>query len=564
MTKAYSYIRFSSPEQRKGDSLRRQMEASELYCKENGLQLDKSLTLRDLGLSAYSGAHRTKGALGTFLKMVENGKIPKGSYLIIESLDRLSREEVLSALSQFTGIIESGITIVTLADKKTYSREGIKNNWADLIISITIMSRAHEESETKSKRGKSVWEHKRKQALTSGKKLTARCPLWIKYDKKDATFHLLPEPCKAIETIYRMRLSGKGKSTIVKELNQNPHIWKPPVSKRNKTGGWQEPYVDKILSDPVVIGTYQPRKRVANSKKAKAGEAIPNYYPAAISEQLYYEVQSARKKAGKSTNGGQIQKATNLFVHLVKCGHCQTAMHFFDHGKNKYLRCDAARRKIDLDKNGTKCTSKGVQYDEVETIIFENLEELHVSELLPNQDQTIIRLNDIERRIIATNQKLAGIDEGIENISETIFNTKDANVRGILEKRLSKAIQKKSDLKKEAEKLQYEKQNARIEVERLQTNIDSTKKVYELLQNTTEPTKQKELRLALRQELKKLIKRIDVYTLKEPYEAQKKIEPNIYQIMNSKTIQKIRITFNAGMSESVKRVIFLKTFSGAE
>ena len=46
--------------------------------------------MRDLGLSAYKGEHRTKGALGSFLKLVEAGKITKGSTLSVESLDRLS------------------------------------------------------------------------------------------------------------------------------------------------------------------------------------------------------------------------------------------------------------------------------------------------------------------------------------------------------------------------------------------------------------------------------------------------------------------------------------------
>jgi len=37
---AYSYIRFSSPELLKGDSLRRQLELSEEYAHKNGLRLD--------------------------------------------------------------------------------------------------------------------------------------------------------------------------------------------------------------------------------------------------------------------------------------------------------------------------------------------------------------------------------------------------------------------------------------------------------------------------------------------------------------------------------------------
>jgi hypothetical protein len=539
----------------KGHSLQRQLEATEKYCHENGLELDRSLTLQDLGLSGYTGAHRTKGALGTFLQMVESKKIPPESTLIVESLDRLSREEVLWALNQFTSLITAGITIVTLADRKVYSQKSIKDNWADLIVSITIMARSNEESETKSKRGQSVWEYKRQQAADNGQKLSARGPLWVEYDRKKKEFRLLPEPCKAIETIYRMRLSGKGKTKIVREMNQNPNLWKPPISKRNRTGGWQEPYVVKILSDPIVIGTYQPRKRQGDSKKAIAGEAIKNYYPAAISEELYYQVKDLRKASKKA--GGQTRKASNLFVHLVRCGHCGTALHYINDGKNQYLRCDAARRSQAV--NDKQCPSRGVRYDEVEQIIFDNLEELDVSEILPNQNEKLIHLNDLKRKQTAYSQKENDLIQGIENISESIFSTKDANVRAILEKRMSKAIAEKDNLKKSLDSLKTEIENASKQGNQLAENLETTKKVFQLLKDTKDEKKQLDLRLQLRGELKKLIEKIDIYSLQQPYQAEKEIDAGVYQIMRSRSIDKIRITFNAGMSESKKRVILLKT-----
>jgi DNA invertase Pin-like site-specific DNA recombinase len=95
--RCYSYIRFSTPEQLKGNSLLRQLELSKKYADENGLYLDESLTLKDLGLSAFSGEHRKRGELGIFLNMVKKGKIPNNSVLLVESLDRISREQVLDS-----------------------------------------------------------------------------------------------------------------------------------------------------------------------------------------------------------------------------------------------------------------------------------------------------------------------------------------------------------------------------------------------------------------------------------------------------------------------------------
>ena len=49
--KAYSYLRFSTPGQLEGDSLRRQTEAARAYAERHGLELS-DLSYRDLGKSA--------------------------------------------------------------------------------------------------------------------------------------------------------------------------------------------------------------------------------------------------------------------------------------------------------------------------------------------------------------------------------------------------------------------------------------------------------------------------------------------------------------------------------
>ncbi|PXX33682.1 hypothetical protein NA66_1010206 [Burkholderia pyrrocinia] len=64
------------------------------------MELDASLSLRDEGLSAYHQRHVRQGALGVFLRAVEDSQVPAGSVLIVEGLDRLSRAELLQAQAQ--------------------------------------------------------------------------------------------------------------------------------------------------------------------------------------------------------------------------------------------------------------------------------------------------------------------------------------------------------------------------------------------------------------------------------------------------------------------------------
>ena len=154
--KAYSYIRFSTPEQANGDSFRRQTELSNHYAEEHGLILDTSLSLFDLGLSGFTGENRSKGALSLFLKAVETGRVPPGSFLLVESLDRLSRDTMSEQMSLFIGLINAGLTVVTLADGQTYSKATINADLSKLMLSLVVMMRAHEESLTKSRRLKAA------------------------------------------------------------------------------------------------------------------------------------------------------------------------------------------------------------------------------------------------------------------------------------------------------------------------------------------------------------------------------------------------------------------------
>ncbi|WP_235836058.1 recombinase family protein [Acetivibrio thermocellus] len=552
--KAYSYIRFSSPEQEKGDSLRRQIQLSEEYCKQHGLILDDTLKLTDRGLSAFKGIHRTKGALGEFLRLVEEGKIPPGSVLLVENLDRLSREQILDALNQFTSIIKAGIKIVTLQDGMEYDQESINQNWAQLIISITYMARAHDESETKSKRISAVWENKRSKAGNGGEKLTAKAPAWLKLSQDRTKFILIPEAAKAIELIFRKKLAGKGAERIARELNEDPNIWEPPRTGPKKTGGWRGSYINKILRSRAVIGEFQPHKLV-DGKRQPIGDPIPDYFPPVIDKELFYQVQAQlQANAEKKGNaGGRTGKVSNLFTHVIKCGLCGYPMHFINKGKppkgGKYLVCDASRRL-------KTCTAKPIRYEEFEQLFFDNFEELDISQLIPGEDETQARINELEKLLTVNRQRLLEIDSKVENFSDTIGRTKDSRIREQLEKKLSQAFDDKESLESENKKFEREITELRQQKAGLEKNIEQAKEIYQLLNSAQGETERIELRLRLRQQIQKSIEWIKIYPLQEPYqEIQETEEPGIVKIMKSKYIDKVRIKFRGSRD---LRVLYLK------
>src|SRR5690242_19399033 len=117
METAYSYIRWSDVRQSDGDSHKRQVTLREGWLAAHPtVQLDTSLKLVDKGVGAFRGLHRSdKNCLGQFVKQVEAGRVKSGSFLLVENLDRLSREEVHDALELLLKLVRLGVVVVQLS-----------------------------------------------------------------------------------------------------------------------------------------------------------------------------------------------------------------------------------------------------------------------------------------------------------------------------------------------------------------------------------------------------------------------------------------------------------------
>lgn len=595
--KAYSYIRFSSPEQEKGDSLRRQLEQAKNYCKKKGLILDESLNMTDKGLSAYKGLHRTKGALGVFLNLVESGKIEKGSVLIVENLDRLSREKVHEAFNQFSSIINAGIKLVTLQDGMEYDQKSIEKNWTQLIISITYMARAHEESLVKSKRLSEAWVNKRKKASNGEILLTSKSPDWLEVSEDKKRFIKIPEVCKAVELIFQKKLEGKGSYKIQRELNLEDNVWRPSKSKRNKSGGWRISYINKILRNRAVIGEYQPHRYITTQdekgknkrKRVPEGEPIQDYYPKIIDEGLFYQVQQIldvnSKKDGRG--GGRKDKGSNLFSHVIKCGICGSSMQFEHKGSNlRYLRCDSLKRNNPVlieerlsskvinrligDKLNKRpstepireskeaiCTSKAINYIEFERIFFDYFEELDISKLLPDQDEVKDLIKEKEKQLTANNCSGLDIEKQIENLLNMVSETSDKRNRILFDKKITEKRKVQEQLEIESKNIEKEISELREQKEKLIDSRDRLTEIYSYLGSGKDENENIDRRLQLRQEIQNMVEWIKIYPLEEEYREVEEIESGIIKHMESEYIDKIRIKFKGS---SKLRVVLLKRY----
>lgn len=306
---AYSYIRFSTPQQAQGDSLRRQTEAAQDWCARNGINLDTSTTLQDLGRSAYTGKHRENAdrhALAAFLKLVEGNKVPRGSYLIVENLDRLSREHIRPALSLLLSLIEAGVRVVQLKPTEMVYDEQVEP--MALMMAIMELSRGNSESRVKSERIGGAWAEKKRRAAEDGGPVTKRVPLWLRVENGQIVVD--EARAAALRRIYGLATQGYGIEGIAKRLNAEGV---PPFGKARI---WIRSYLFKLLTNRAVVGEYQPHTRRGGGKRRPDGSPIPGYFPAVITEEQWHAARGALQ--GRRLRGGRPPKElVNLFTGLL-------------------------------------------------------------------------------------------------------------------------------------------------------------------------------------------------------------------------------------------------------
>ncbi|CAK3291581.1 site-specific DNA recombinase [Vibrio crassostreae] len=313
---AYSYLRFSTQRQAKGDSMRRQLESARMYAKENDLELQEK-TFNDFGVSAFTGKNARSGELGYFQQLVEQGEIPQGSYLLVENHDRLSRMTPEKALPRFQDLVEAGIIIVTLHDREVYRRGEM--DVLRLMKSIIYMERAHNESMVKSKRGQSIWEKRREDSVASGKITKAsKLPVWLEWNGEEIS--VVEDKAKTVRTMFVWYNSGVGYQTIARRLND---LGTPTFGRGVE---WRAAAISKILKNRAVIGEFQFHQKNNDGIRIPIGDVIRNAYPSIVSHKVYQVAQSLMRERDNHSGQYSRNKVHNLFTSLVTCGNCGSPM----------------------------------------------------------------------------------------------------------------------------------------------------------------------------------------------------------------------------------------------
>lgn len=362
----FGLIRWSSGKQSKGDSLRRQMGIAPRVAKEKGWILRDDLCEVIAAASAYKGEHLER--IRAIIDAAKSGKIPHGTVMIVEALDRLNRRDIDEATPLLWEILGSGLEIWIDHTSRHLTKDSLKNV-SEMMMALMEMKGAHEYAATIAKRGGDGW--KRIKARTAeGIIHTKMTPAWLEADKKTNQFTKLEDKVNLVTRMFTSYANGKGIRTIMREFNKEGIA---PFGKggQNKSRIWSSTHLRRTLTNRAVLGEYQPCNWI-NKKRVPAGDPVLTYYPAIIEPSLFYKVQGMLTEVINGRKGhasGPKGKVTNLFTRLLKCVHCGSAMNIKPSGtvRGKYSYTSLVCKNA---AHGGGCKYATIRYDHVERAVL--------------------------------------------------------------------------------------------------------------------------------------------------------------------------------------------------
>ena len=462
---AYSYERVSSGSQLSGRGLERQGDMAADWCQRNGYQLDTTLDLSDRGKSAYKGRNLSHGALGKFLELAQQGDLGTAPTLLIEAVDRLSRQEPMAALQRVVfALVDAGVRIASLEDNRIYDRESLAG---DALIMLVLKTRAaHEYSLRLGRRVGTHWDQLR-DGLRDGSTVArgpagGKHPFWLTLnpDTRQWEFN---DRVADLRLIFD-ELPANGLTVVAQILNRRGSL---------SPGGtaWAHHSVRRLATDPAAYGALRlgiydhETSRAAHHRwlRAKAAaeaacqrfnepeptippvELIPDHYPAAVDQAAFDRVGAAltRRNADKSSAGNRSTAAVHTYLQGL--AHCQHGGTMGAHlskkpGRNDiyYLRCRAR-----LSGKGCQCNGKGWRLDEIHPHVAARLT-LHTlgQSVLPGLDHSA-ELAQLQGKLIAAQQILSDANTQVDKAVTVLEQAVDSGAQLDLLENMSALVEKR-------------------------------------------------------------------------------------------------------------------------
>jgi hypothetical protein len=213
-------------------------------------------------------------------------------------------------------------------------------------------------------------------------------PAHIKYNFDTKSYDIKQDIKATYARIFREYLGGKGTRTICIGLNKD----NTPTFGSKKAGCWTVSAICKLLRNERAIGTLTIN-----------GERIPKAFPPAISEDLFYQVQSMLAKNVNRRGKRNAEKVQNIFRGLCRCSVCGGAIKVY---KGQYIGC-FGYRTAKHDENTTPCTVKNM-------VPFAEMEREFLSWFVPQAKHALLGKDKTYPRIDALDARQKALAQRIE------------------------------------------------------------------------------------------------------------------------------------------------------
>lgn len=261
--------------------------------------------------------------------------------MLLERLDRLTRADPAAAGMLFLKLIRSGITLVTVSNKREYNDSNTAS-LGGLLEPIALLCSGYEESKKKSEWLASHYKGRRQ---AKAPVVAHVAPAWLEKLPNREGYEVNPEAAETITKIFDACILGLGSTAIMRKAIAEE--WPENVIK------WHQASIAGLLRDRRLIGEYQPHivapgKEPGKQIRIPADAAWQGHYPPAISVELFYQAQAAIDER-RALPGRRDKTYRNVLRGIAFCGYCGAPLHLRYRPANKggdSLRCADTMRGL--------------------------------------------------------------------------------------------------------------------------------------------------------------------------------------------------------------------------
>ena len=454
---AYGYVRISRDEDGNRESISSQKDVIKDFANEKGLNLVD--IIEDNDISGYSYA---RPGIKTIIELVDSGELDT---LVVKDLSRIGRHNAKTLLFM-EELEDKGVKILMKSGNNDENLRGIETWYNELYIR-DISRKTKDALRVKQKNGEVHVAH-----------------FGYMKDPTDKTKCVIDEEAaETVRLIFCLYTEGNGLNKIAKYLNEK-QAETPAKRKETLYGyGWKKDWdyknvwhggsVKRILQNDAYIGTVRRGTTKRNKIRSNKIIEVPpeeqfvheNLIPVIINKEYFETINATFKK--RVENG--VKAKSNViykYTGILKCGDCgknlvTVSSSTKSRGKERFYACTTYNKY-----GNTYCTRHLLSHEDIDKIIFEQIESLYKSGL--------IKIDIIEKNLEQRQHSNGKSDKKIDRI-KTAINSKKSEIKNY-SKQLAKG------LINEGLFLEMTKEAA-IEFERLEHQLVESESVQEIRDN---------------------------------------------------------------------------------